>query len=546
MTQSLKSKVGLYASMGPRVTIVEVENLTPEQFDKLSSEQMRDYAKMLYKVRKSVTDLDKKELEEIDRLHPDALRAYVRSQKIHLAESTMRFQLDEASVESQVRAFGTMEEALRRYIKACLLLRIQVESQSFGTPSNDWPPVLVNIQDLTQKKWDHAIPLEARMEQIIDERVRAELQQVLSAKEDILRNARNIAFYNTQITTLKERVMKSSATVQERDTTIGQLQEARRNLDTKVQSYSTAVDTAQAQILTLQNKYTADEKIWKKTASDLQIANHRVEGQEKQIETIRQQTEEARVNYKKELDKAGAEIAKNVKAIQEVKGLLDGAQAANDELAEKVGTLEVIITTKDEMNERLARESKTHLDYYHEADNRAKINQTALEQTQERLENTEDVLKITKKNLGDEQRSAASLNEALDVAKEQLREEKSQHVKDVDSLNTKIKVAKAGRWTYRLGLAGVSLALAGVLYFYRPSVEPGVEKPVPVETIGYTGKDATVQFGDEVYKMTLKDMSEIYGYIEQDQKRLKRPSTPADRKKYFDDRKDKTYRIKGK
>ena len=546
MAQTLKSRVGLPGLMEPRVTIVEVESLTPEQFDKLSPEQMRDYAKMLYRVRKSVTDVDKKELEEIDRLHPEALRAYVKNQKMRSAESTTRFQLDEASVESQVRAFGTVEEALKRYLTASWMLRIQVESTGFGTPTNDWPPVLANIQDLIQKKWGHAVPLEARMEQIIDERVRAELQQVLSAKEDILRNARNIAFYTTQITTLKERVMKSSATVQEKDRIIGELQEARRNLETQVKSYSTAVDNAQAQILTLQNKYTADEKIWKKTASDLETANNRVEGQEKQIETIRKQTEEARVNYKKELDKAGVEIAKNVKAINEVRGLLDSAQSTNDELAENVKVLENDVATRDTTIESLVRESKLHLAYYHAEEKRARAATTALSETQEKLENTADVLKIAKKTLEDERRSAASLNEALETATEQLKEEKSQHVNDVDSLNTKVNVAKAGRWTYRLALAGVSLALAGVIYFYKPSVQPSIEKPVPVEQIGYTGKDATVRFGDEVYKMSLKDMSEIYGYIEQDQKRLKRPFTPAERKKYFEDRKDKTYRIKGK
>jgi len=232
-----------------------------------------------------------------------------------------------------------------------------------------------------------------------------------------------------------------------------------------------------------------DEQV-KTLADNIVVETKYTSGLERQIEGIRLQSDE---RYNRLRDSSNRELETKKKSLQEIKDLL----------GDKDDEIEGLKTNVE--SERTEKEAKTR-------------------ESAQRL-----------RMYNDEARLTVNL--------------KVQN----NTLDEKLAKARAGKRTYgralagvSLALAGVSLALAGVLYFYKPSVEPSVEKPVPVEQIGYNGKEATVQFGDEVYTMSLKKMSEIYGNIELDQKNQNRQFDPAERKKYFDDRKDKTYRVKGK
>jgi hypothetical protein len=109
------------------------------------------------------------------------------------------------------------------------------------------------------------------------------------------------------------------------------------------------------------------------------------------------------------------------------------------------------------------------------------------------------------------------------------------------------KLAASLRRTKKWAIGGIvgSSVMAAVVYFAHPYIsEPKIVptahvKPIPAETIHYTGKDVKVSFGDDAFTMSIQTMSNLYNYIKSEEERSGNKLTPAEKKELFEKRSTK-------
>ncbi len=283
--------------------------------------------------------------------------------------------------------------------------------------------------------------------------------------------------------------------------TFDKLASPKKEWATQLNEAYTKVESAAKDLEDLAKKYEAEK-------SGHENAEKRIETQEKQIAGIRGETARLLDNEKTRYAEAQKDIDGKKSLIKDLSAEVESTKTTNDDLGKKVEQLETEV--KKERKDREIYQAQS-----------IKIQKSYDDKEKELVQERE----ITKSERGKADATAAKANKLE---------------KKLNNVNLRL----AG---WAISAAAFSFLAAGLI-FYHPSQPVVQNESVPEKVINYVpSKDEMiVTFGKDTYKLSADTFSNIYKEIQRDEQKANRKFLPAEEKKYFDDKSDKTHYIKDK
>ncbi|MEM3154367.1 MAG: hypothetical protein QW165_02240 [Candidatus Woesearchaeota archaeon] len=528
--------------MGSRFDIVAFENGSVDDIEKLSVEQMRDALREYYRIETGAVDtLTLEEIEKIDysnarhalrqrwfahratkpveklteeeirKLSPEEMRAWMLHQNELIRGARIRLEVQSYGIQTAIAHFGSLENALKEHMTAEMLLHSSIEGMNILVPSPDMPVIIQSMANMLRANYHQNLPLEARMEKIIADRVNEELRRIGLVKGEMRDYVRKLAEYKNLVEKLADEFKRLGS---EHATDIVEYEEKIKNLSQtstkaakEAEGFSKLLKTAEKQLAEMRGR--------------LQEYLDAVDG------AAPDEFKKIRELEHAEFVKTAAALSFTQKKFNELyKNMLHVEEVFKEMYGRAIGEIDRLKNKNAVLSEDNARKAKHIKDVEAERDD-------ALRRQREAEITRDENLNHYHKT----QRVFVSFRERV----RKIWENKKAEAKRADELESKLLSARRKRWGIVAG-ASAAAFLAGALLFYKPSGL--IEESVPHETFKQYQGRFMVTFGSTTYEMSKDMFDAIYDEIQRDQQKAGKLFSPAEKKKYFEGRTDNLRYIK--